>query len=86
MRLAPAQGVVLQGTDGRQLIVNPNSGARYLLDGLGRRVWEMLGSRPTFPTLISRLCGTYQSRGDLARDTGRLVVAWQQAGLITWTP
>src|SRR5258708_30600829 len=84
-RLAPAQGVVLQRTGGEQSLVNPSSGARCLLDSLGRRVWAMLVSRPTFPALVGLLSGAYHARGDVARDAGRLVVAWRQAGLITWT-
>src|SRR5262249_37353977 len=84
-RLTPAQGVVLQRSGGEQSLVNTHSGARWLLDSLGRRVWAMLVGRPTFPALVSRLSGTYHARGDIARDAGRLVVAWQKAGLITWT-
>ena len=85
MRLVPAQGVVLQGKGNEQLLFNTNNGARCILNDLGRRIWSVLASRPTFPGLISRLCGGYDHSSELARDTGRLVVSWQDAGLVTWT-
>jgi hypothetical protein len=85
MRLAAAEGVVLQRAGSQQLLVNTNNGRRCLLNGLGRRIWSLLASQPTFPALVSRVCGGYGHSGALARDAGRLVVAWHDAGLVTWT-
>jgi coenzyme PQQ synthesis protein D (PqqD) len=85
MRLAPVQGVVLQGKGSEQLLLNTNNGSRCILNDFGRRIWSLLASRPTFPALVSRLAGAYTHNSELARDTGRLVVAWQDAGLVTWT-
>jgi hypothetical protein len=85
MRLTPAEGVVLQHTGSQQLLVNTNNGRRCLLNALGRRIWSLLASQPTFPSLVSRVCGVYGHSGALARDTGRLVVAWHDAGLVIWT-
>jgi hypothetical protein len=84
-RLAPAQGVVLQRRGSEQLLLNTNDGSRRILNTLGRRIWSILASRPTFPALVSRLAGAYNQDSELARDTGRLVVAWQDAGLVVWT-
>lgn len=84
-RLAPAQGVVLQHRGSEQLLVNTNNGSRCILNALGRRIWSLLASRPTFPALVSRLSGAYGQSSAIAHDTGRLVVAWQDAGLVTWT-
>lgn len=85
MRLVPVQGVVLQRTGHEQSLVNMNNGSRCILNDLGRRIWSILASRPTFPALVSRLAGVRAQQSELARDTGRLVVAWQDAGLVTWT-
>jgi hypothetical protein len=85
MRLAPAEGVVLQRTGSQQLLVNTKSGTRCLLNSLGRRIWSLLASEPTFPALVSRVCGVSGHSSALARDAGRLVVAWHDAGLVTWT-
>jgi hypothetical protein len=53
---------------------------------MGRRIWAMLAGRPTFPALVGGLSGSHdQKRGEFARDAGRLLLAWQKAGLITWT-
>jgi hypothetical protein len=85
MRLTPVQGVVLQRKGTEQLLFNTNDGSRCILNELGRRIWSILASRPTFPMLVSRLAGVPNHNSELARDTGRLVVAWQDAGLVTWT-
>lgn len=85
MRLAPAQGVVLQRKGSEQLLVNTKNGSRCTLNNLGKRIWSVLASHPTFPTLVSRLCGAHNQSNQLARDTGQLVVAWQDAGLVIWT-
>jgi hypothetical protein len=85
-RLTPAQGVRLEQTGSQHLLVNTNSGARCVLNAMGRRIWKMLASRPTFPALVGYLSGPYDlRRGEMARDAGRLLLAWQEAGLITWT-
>lgn len=85
-RLTPARGVVLTRTGGQHLLVNTNSGSRCVLNMMGRRIWVMLASRPTFPALVGCLSNPYdRRRGELARDAGRLLLAWQAAGLITWT-
>lgn len=84
-RLAQAQGVVLQRRGGEQLLVNTNTGSRCTLNALGRRIWSVLASRPTFPALVSRVAGAYGHSHVVAHDAGRLVVAWREAGLIIWT-
>jgi hypothetical protein len=85
-RLTPAQGVVLELQGRQHLLVNRNSGSRCVLNTMGRRIWMMLASRPTFPAVVGRLSGSHdQRRGEFARDAGRLLIAWQEAGLITWT-
>jgi hypothetical protein len=85
-RLMPAQGVVLELQGRQHLLVNRNSGSRCVLNALGRRIWMMLASRPTFPALIGRLSGSHDGRrGEFAHDAGCLLIAWQEAGLITWT-
>jgi hypothetical protein len=85
-RPTPAQGVVLELQGQRQSLINTNSGSRCVLNILGRRIWTMLASRPTFPALVGRLSGRYDNKtGEIARDAGRLLLAWQEAGLITWT-
>jgi hypothetical protein len=85
-RLTPAQGVVLEHKGSQQLLVNINSGSRCVLNAMGRQIWMLLAGRPTFPALVGRLSGSYdQRRGELARDAGRLLLAWQEAGLVTWT-
>ena len=85
-RLTAAQGVVLENTGSHHLLVNTNSGSRCVLNAMGRRIWAMLASRPTFPALVGHLSHPCdQRRGELARDAGRLLLAWQAAGLVTWT-
>jgi coenzyme PQQ synthesis protein D (PqqD) len=85
-RLAPVQGVVLELKGSQHLLVNTNSGSRCVLNAMGRRIWAMLAGRPTFPALVGGLSGSHdQKRGEFARDAGRLLLAWQEAGLITWT-
>jgi hypothetical protein len=85
-RLSPAQGVVLESTGRQHLLVNTNSGSRCVVNAMGRRIWAMLASRPTFPALVGHLTNPCdRRRGELARDAGRLLLAWQAAGLITWT-
>ena len=87
MRLTPAQGVRLEHQGSQHLLINTNSGARCVLNTLGKRIWMLLAGRPTFPVLVGRLGGPYDPRRgeELARDAGRLLLAWQDAGLITWT-
>lgn len=85
-RLTPAQGVVLEKAGSQQLLVNRISGTRCVLNAMGRRIWAMLASQPTFPALVGRLSHpSDQRRGELVQDAGRLLLAWQEAGLITWT-
>jgi hypothetical protein len=84
MRLVAAQGVVLERRSGLQWLVNTTDGTRCALNSLGGRIWSMLGTEPTFPALVSRLGGAYDGRSTLARDAGRLVVAWRDAGLVVW--
>ena len=85
-RLTPAQGVVLENTGSQHLLVNTKSGSRCVLNAMGRRIWRMLANRPTFPALVGILSDPYDKRrGEMARDAGRLLLAWQEAGLITWT-
>ena len=85
-RLTPAQGVILEHTGSQHLLVNTKSGSRCVLNAMGKRIWMMLASRPTFPALVGRLsdpCDRHTT--ELARDAGRLLLAWQEAGLVTWT-
>jgi hypothetical protein len=85
-RLSAAQGVVLRRTGSQHQLVNTNSGSGCVLNAMGRRIWALLASRPTFPAIVGRLSGARDhERGALARDAGRLLMAWQEAGLITWT-
>ena len=85
-RLTPAQGVVLEKAGSQDLLVNTISGSRCVLNALGRRIWAMMASEPTFPAVVGRLSHPAdRRRGELARDAGRLLLAWQAAGLITWT-
>jgi len=85
-RLTPAQGVVLEHAGRQDLLVNTISGSRCVLNAMGRRIWVMLASQPTFPALVGGLSHpSDRRRGELVRDAGRLLLAWQAAGLITWT-
>jgi hypothetical protein len=85
-RLTPAQGVRLEHQGSQHLLVDTRNGARCVLNTLGKRIWMLLAGRPTFPALVGGLGGAYdRHRGDVARDAGRLLLAWQEAGLITWT-
>jgi hypothetical protein len=85
-RLTPVQGVILEHQGSQHLLVNTKSGSRCVLNVMGRRIWMMLASRPTFPAVVGRLVGSYdQRRDELTRDAGRLLLAWQEAGLVTWT-
>jgi hypothetical protein len=85
-RLMAAQGVVLQQRGNQHLLLNTNDGSGCILTVMGRRIWALLASRPTFPAIVGRLSGARDhERGALARDAGRLLMAWQEAGLIIWT-
>lgn len=85
-RLTPAQGVVLENTGSQHLLVNTLNGSRCVLSAMGKRIWAMLASQPTFPALVGGLSHpSDQRRGELVRDAGRLLLTWQEAGLITWT-
>lgn len=85
-RLTPAQGVKLERAGSQHLLVNTINGSRCVLNAMGRCIWMMLASRPTFPALVGGLTAPHdRRRGELARDAGRLLLEWQEAGLITWT-
>lgn len=71
-----------------QIIVADLRSGRYLgLDGVGARVWDLLGKRATHCAIVDCLCGEYDASVDvIERDVERLLRDLLERRLIEQVP
>ncbi len=55
-----ADRVVAQQVSGSAVLLNPDNGEYYALDGVGERVWELCDGTRSVPDLVSLLCQEYE--------------------------
>ncbi len=85
MRLAPAQGVLLEQQGERLFLIDHRTGSRQQTDAFGHRIWNILLERPTFSALVDRLSAEYRRRSDIVvHDAAVRLFAWQQARFVDW--
>lgn len=83
-RIAPAGHVASAANTTGTVLLDMRTGRRTELDHFGSRVWHILSSQPSMPSLVVSLRDEGMSAERLAEDVARLVARWQTHGMIEW--
>lgn len=81
--VARMPGLIATELEGRQVMMNIDSGKYYLLDGIGSRIWELLESPRSIGSIAEALVAEYEvAPADCLADLLRFFGKMTREGLI----
>lgn len=85
MRVALERSVVWADVEGELVLLLPETGGYYALNGTGADLWRLLAAGPAAePDLVGRLVDGYLVEPSLAAaDVGRFLAELERSGLVT---
>jgi hypothetical protein len=85
LRLSP--DVVFRELDGESVVLDLSSGRYFGLNGVGTRVWQLVGDGAGVDAVIRAMTSEYDAdEATIARDVIALLDELQERGLIVATP
>lgn len=77
------EDVLARQVDGVLILLDPDGGSYYRLDGIGPRVWDLCDGSLPFDKLVDLLARQYDAPRDvIERDAADLIDALTEAGLL----
>jgi PqqD family protein of HPr-rel-A system len=85
VRVAQEPSVVWADVEGELVLLLPETGGYYALNGTGAHLWRLLAGGPAAEQeLVGRLVGGYQVEPpEAAADVGRFLAELERHGLVT---